>query len=93
MKKATFLAAGLALMLLAGCAPEEEEVCKHLIQVYGDDADRPGYLDSLDQCVESYQGKKSRRGVNSYRREVECILGSDTVYQIRRCVEKENKRQ
>ncbi len=93
MNKAKILIAGLGFMMLAGCAPDEEDVCKHLMKVYEGDSEKPGYLEDLDKCVESYQGKKKRRGVNSYRREVECILGVDTVYKVRRCIEKENKRQ
>lgn len=93
MKSVKYMIAGLGMLLLASCAPDEEKVCKHLIKVYGDDADKPRFLEDIDKCVESYKGKKKRRGVNSYRREVECVLGSETVYKVRRCMEKENKRQ
>lgn len=79
-------------VFLAGCAPEEEGVCEHEMKVYGDDPSAPTYLKSMDACVEAYKKKQKRRGVNSYRREVECILGVDTQYEIRRCQEAETKR-
>lgn len=93
MDKAKLVIAGLGLLMLAGCAPDEKEVCQHLMKVYEGDASAPGYLEDIDKCVEAYKGKKERRGVNSYRREVECILGVDTVYKVRRCVEEEDRRQ
>ena len=86
---------GLALLVGAffvSCAPEEEGVCKHEMKVYDGDPSAPSYLKSIDACVEAYEKKQKRRGMNSYRREVECILSVDTQYAIRRCQETEAKR-
>lgn len=87
------LVGGGVVLMVAGCAPEEQSLCEHMLEVYQGDPETPGYLSDLDACVEHYQDQKKRRGVNSYRREAECILGVDTVYNIRTCLKKENKRQ
>lgn len=79
--------------LFAGCAPEEEAVCKHMMDVYGDKADKPLYLSEMPPCIEHMQQQKKRHGVNSYRREVECILSVNTAYKIRTCQDKENARR
>lgn len=82
------LCAGFA----SGCAPDAEKVCKHLMKVYEKSMDKPRYLEDLDKCTASYEAKKKRRGVNSYRREVECILGSSTSFNVRKCVKAEDDR-
>jgi hypothetical protein len=93
VNKSILWVAGVILVATTACAPDEHDVCEHMMKVYANDTDRPKFLDDADSCAESFRTKKTRRGVNSYRREVECILGSDTVYKIRRCMEAENKRQ
>lgn len=93
MKKTMVLmGVGLLLGLATGCAPEEKGVCEHEMKVYGEAIDKPTYLNSMDACIDAYANKKKRRGVNSYRREVECVLASDTQYKIRTCQDKEERR-
>lgn len=84
--------AGVALTLLGGCAPPPDEVCEHLAAVYGDAEGKPSYLRDHDSCVAKFNRGKKSRGVNSYRREVECILASTKKYDIRECTAKEIKR-
>lgn len=86
-----FLAA--VLSLVTGCAPEATEVCNHAIKIMESDPDRPGWLDDVDKCTDRMEGVKKRHGVNSYRREVECLLGVDTSYKVRTCIETEERRR
>ncbi len=68
-------------------------VCDHMMEVMKNDAEKPGYLSDDDKCESRMEKTKTRYGVNSYRREVECILGSTTAYKIRTCLEVEKKRR
>lgn len=92
-KSVAKFAAAFVVLLAIGCAPEEKALCQHMQKVYKGQADQPTYLKDMDQCIAFQEKKKKRRGVNSYRREAECILAADTAYVIRRCEEKEKNRQ
>ena len=92
MKRLIQLVATTALVsLAASCAPDAGPVCDHLQKVMEGDNDRPSWLDTDDKCHERYDNVKNRYGVNTYRREVECILASDTAFQIRKCMKKEDR--
>ncbi len=80
------------LVSVSGCAPEEEAYCKHIMAIYEGDDDVPNELQDMQSCIEHQQDKKARRGVNSYRREAECVLATDTIYGVRKCIQREEKR-
>lgn len=90
MKIASVLVGMVTLLLVSGCAPEEGKVCAHLASIYKGHMDPPKYLAEKHLCVEHFAGRKKRHGVNSYRREAECILASNKVYDARECIEKED---
>lgn len=83
----------LALSSLTACAPEEAEVCKHVVETMSTDNDRPTWMDHKDNCVEHMKNTKKRYGVNSYRREVQCFLESNTSFKIRTCIDTEARRR
>jgi len=91
-KSVAQVAVTIGILVAAGCAPDEKLLCQHLQEVYEGQADQPNYLQDIDQCIEFQEKKKKRRGVNSYRREAECVLAADTVYVVRRCEQKETNR-
>lgn len=79
------IAVGLLLTLSAGCAPESDEACKHMIELMKNDPERPGFLKDMDTCNRRMDGVKRQFGVNNYRREVECALEATTAYKLRQC--------
>ena len=86
----------LATMLAAsfgttGCAPDAGEQCDHYMEVFKTDPERPAWTEDYDRCVERMENVKSRWGVNSYRREVECSKTANTSYKLRQCIEGEEK--
>jgi hypothetical protein len=94
MKRSTMnlLAACTGALLLMGCAPDPGDVCAKMEKVFQvNPTEAPAFLKSRNDCVASFESKKSRRGVNSYRREAECILASSKPYEITQCMEKEAK--
>lgn len=92
MKFISLLIALTALLLSSGCAPDASKVCSHLSEVYKGNVDPPGYLSEQSRCIEHFEMRKKQYGVNSYRREVECILGSTRVFDVKDCTEKENRK-
>jgi predicted transcriptional regulator len=92
MKRLTFSTFALCFgtFLLMGCAPDANKVCKKMEEVYKvSPGEAPGFLKVRDSCVASFEGKRSRRGVNSYRREADCILAATRPYEITKCMETE----
>ena len=84
---------GALAVLVSGCAPDANEVCEHLEKVYKNYASEPpGYMRSRDACMDYFERRKKQRGVNSYRREVECIQQSTKMFDINVCSEKEDQR-
>jgi hypothetical protein len=90
MKIASVLVGIVTLLLVSGCAPEEGKVCAQLANVYQGHMDPPKFLKERATCVEHFAARKKRHGVNSYRREAECILAATKVYDARECSEKED---
>ncbi len=86
------IALATILLTATGCAPDPNDVCAHLEKVYKNYDDKPGYMRDRDACVEYYLRRKKQRGVNSYRREVECLQASTKMFDINRCGEKEDQR-
>lgn len=84
----TVLAAGIAVFAL-GCAPEPEKVCSKLEAIYKGSPDTPSWLVSNEACVEAMEARKSRKGVNSYRRYAECIFQADGIFDTKRCADAE----
>lgn len=82
----------VAATFLAGCAPDPDDVCAHLEKMYKMAVDPPAYLKSRDTCTENFEARKRRHGVNSYRREAECILNAKKVFDVRDCTAKEDYR-
>ena len=82
------LVSGLAIFAL-GCAPEAEKVCSKLKEIYKGSPDTPSWLKTDDACIESMESRKSRKGVNSYRRYAECIFQSDGIFDTKRCADAE----
>jgi hypothetical protein len=74
------------ISMVSGCAPDPTPLCEHMAEVMKDDGDKPHWVDTLDKCVDHYEKVKSRYGVNTYRRESECTLASDTAFKIRKCM-------
>jgi len=66
-------------------------LCTHMMDTFKDYGDAPKYLESMDKCQERMEKVQKRYGVNSYRREAECLNAADTPYQMRQCFEKEGK--
>lgn len=79
----------LSVLVLTGCAPDPGDVCAKLESIYSQSPDKPAFLKTRDECVESFERKKSKNGVNSYRREAECILSVTRPYAATECMEKE----
>lgn len=84
------LLACLALSFVAACSPKEEDVCKHLREIYKNgNADVPNYMQSVDRCVGHMHSLQKRQGPNSYHRLAKCWLEQDRVFAIRECEEDE----
>ncbi|MEZ4458507.1 MAG: hypothetical protein R3E66_02025 [bacterium] len=81
-----------AVTLLTGCAPDPNDLCAHLEKMYKTAVDPPAFLKSRDACIENFEMRKKRNGVNSYRREAECILNARKVFDTRECTAKEDHR-
>ncbi len=86
----TLIATCFSALMLMGCAPDPNEVCANMEKVFKVSPDQPPFLKSRSDCVESFERKKSRRGVNSYRREAECLLAATRPYEMNQCMEKES---
>ncbi len=82
-----------AAMLLSSCAPDPNDTCAHLEELYKNSAEPPAYLKSREACTELFNSRKKRNGVNSYRRESECILKTKKLFNIRECMTKEDNRK
>lgn len=81
-----------AATLLTACAPDPNDICAHLEKTYKNAVDQPAFLKSRDACVQNFDARKRRHGVNSYRREAECILSAKKSFDIRECSAKEDHR-
>lgn len=90
MKFALLLVSLTVVLFASACAPEPSVVCAHLGEVYKDNIDPPAYMASEDKCAEHFEMRKKRNGVNSYRREVECMLGTTRLFEIKECTEIED---
>ncbi len=82
-----------AALLLSSCAPDPSDTCEHLEELYKNSAEPPAYLKSRDACMELFNSRKKRHGVNSYRRESECILKTKKMFNVRECMTKEDNRK
>ncbi len=88
--KPMFLIVGV--LFAVSCAPKPDDVCNHLLKVYGDSASKPAHLNTQDQCVQALDSYRDRWGVNGYRRYAECVLQASTQYQAQECYKKEKSR-
>ena len=92
MKFVTPILVVAASTFLTGCAPDTNDLCAHLEGMYKNAVDPPAFLKSRDACVDNFDHRKRRNGVNSYRREAECILNARKVFDVRECTAKEDHR-
>src|SRR5690606_28943286 len=91
--KFTLLLVGLTVVSFStACAPEPAKVCSHLSEVFKDNVDPHSYMADSSRCAEHFEFRKKQHGVNSYRREVECILATHRIFEIKECAEKEDRR-
>jgi len=91
--KFALLLVGLTVALFStACAPEPSKVCAHLSEIYKDNVDPPGYMQNSKRCAEHFELRKKQHGVNSYRREVECMLSTHRLFELKECSEKEDRR-
>lgn len=83
----------LSVLFLTGCAPDPNDVCAKLEEIFKiSPEDKPALLSTRDECTASFARKKAKNGVNSYRREAECILAAKRPYEATTCIEREEAR-
>lgn len=89
----TMVGVAFVLLLSSGCAPDEKELCSHMISIMENDPEKPRFLEDMDKCLVRMEKVQARHGVNSYRREADCAHGVDTSYKLRACIKKSEKKR
>ena len=85
---------GVALLLaVSGCAPDEKDLCTHMMTLMENDPEKPRFLEDMDKCLDRMEKVKKRAGVNSYRREADCANAATTSYKLRVCIQHAEKKR
>jgi hypothetical protein len=98
-----FLAIAALAPMLAACAPSNEAVCQHLIDLVkkeaGDSADKDADKDKeaeaekkyLEKCAKEMEEEKTKLGDAAFKKQVSCIMDSKSYADLEKCEPEEKK--
>jgi hypothetical protein len=89
--------AALAPMLTA-CAPSNEDVCAHVMDIMkkemGDAASAPSEEDTkkfTEKCVKDLDKEKEKIGAAEYKKQAKCVMAAEKMEDMMKCEPEEKK--
>jgi len=98
-----FLAIAAIAPMLAACAPSDEAVCKHVMDLAkkeaGDSADKDADKDKdaeaekkfLEMCVKGMDEEKTKLGEAAFKKRVSCVMDAKSYADLDKCEPEEKK--
>lgn len=99
MKKLhTFLAIAVLAPMLSACAPSNEDVCQHVMDIMkkemGDAATQPSEEDTkkfMEKCVKDLDKEKEKIGAAEYKKQAKCVMAAEKMEDMMKCEPEEKK--
>ena len=94
-----FLAIAAFAPMLAACAPSNEDVCGHVMDIMkkemGDAAEKPSDEDTkkfMEKCVKDIDKEKEKVGAAEFKTQAKCIMASEKMEDMMKCEKKDDKK-
>jgi hypothetical protein len=99
-----FLAIAALAPMLAACAPSNEAVCQHLIDLVkkeagdsadkeADKADAEAEKKYLEKCAKEMEEEKTKLGDAAFKKQVSCIMDAKKYADLEKCEPEEEKKE
>src|SRR5690606_31452468 len=93
-----FLALAVLAPMLAACAPSNEDVCQHVMDIMkkemGDAAEAPSDEDikeGMKKCVEEFDKEKEKLGAAEHKKQAKCVMAAEKLEDMAKCQPEEKK--
>lgn len=101
MKKLNkFLVLAALAPMLAACAPSNEDVCGHVMEIMkkemGDAATKPSDEDTkkfMEKCVKDLDKEKEKVGAAEYKKQAKCVMAAEKMEDMMKCEPKEEEKK
>jgi hypothetical protein len=94
-----FLAIAALTPMLAACAPSNEDVCQHVMDIMkkemGDAAGETSEEDTkkfMEKCVKDLDKEKEKIGAAEYKKQAKCVMAAEKMEDMMKC-EPEKKKE
>ncbi len=92
-----FLAIAALAPMLAACAPSNEDVCQHVMDIMKKemgDAATPSEEDTkkfMEKCVKDLDKEKEKIGAAEYKKQAKCVMAAEKMEDMMKCDPEEKK--
>lgn len=93
-----FLALAALAPMLAACAPSNEDVCQHVMDIMkkemGDAAAEASEEDTkkfMEKCVKDLDKEKEKLGAAEYKKQAKCVMAAEKMEDLMKCEPEEKK--
>lgn len=95
-----FLAIAALTPMLAACAPSNEDVCAHVMDIMkkemggGDAAAQPSEDDVkkfTEKCVKDLDKEKEKLGAAEFKKQAKCVMAAEKMEDMMKCEPEEKK--
>lgn len=93
-----FLALAALAPMLAACAPSNEDVCGHVMDIMkkemGDAATQPSEEDTkkfMEKCVKDFEKEKEKMGAAEHKKYAKCVMAAEKMEDMMKCEPEEKK--
>ena len=94
-----FLALAAFVPFLAACAPSNEDLCGHIMEVMkkemGDAATQPSEEETkkfTESCVKEMDKEKEKIGAAEFKKQAKCVMAAEKMEDMAKC-EPEDKKE
>jgi hypothetical protein len=95
-----FLALAALAPMLAACAPSNEDVCGHVMDVMkkemGDAATQPSDEDTkkfMESCAKEMEKEKEKIGAAEFKKQAKCVMAAQKMEDMAKCDAKDEKKE
>jgi hypothetical protein len=93
-----FLALAAFVPFLAACAPSNEDLCGHIMEVMkkemGDAATQPSEEETkkfTESCVKEMDKEKEKIGAAEFKKQAKCVMAAEKMEDMAKCEPEEKK--